>query len=43
MRTDNNENPQNGMNIGGLSALFNYLIIDYANARVGFKAKASLV
>jgi hypothetical protein len=31
---------QNGMNIGGLSALFNYVLIDYVGARVGFKAKA---
>jgi hypothetical protein len=30
---------QNGMNIGGLSALFNDILIDYASAKVGFKAK----
>jgi hypothetical protein len=30
---------QNGMNIGGLSALFNYILIDYASAKVGFKSK----
>jgi hypothetical protein len=29
-----------GMNIGGLSALFNYILIDYAAARVGLKDKA---
>jgi hypothetical protein len=28
-----------GMNIGGLSALFNYILINYAAARVGLKAK----
>jgi hypothetical protein len=27
------------MNIGGLSALFNYILIEYAAARVGFKTK----
>jgi hypothetical protein len=32
---------QNGMNIGGLCALFNYILIDYADAKVGFKAKPS--
>lgn len=31
-----------GMNIGGLSALFNYILIDYASAKVGFKTKAGL-
>lgn len=31
--------PQNGMNIGGLSACVNYILIDYARARVGLKAK----
>ncbi len=31
--------PKDGMNIGGLSALFNSILIDYANARVGFRAK----
>jgi len=30
---------ENGMNIGGLSALFNYILIDYTAARVGFKRK----
>jgi hypothetical protein len=28
-----------GMNIGGISALFNYILIDYASARVGLKSK----
>jgi hypothetical protein len=28
-----------GMNIGGLSALFNSILVDYASAQVGFKAK----
>jgi len=28
-----------GMNIGGLSALFNYILIDYASAKIGFKPK----
>ena len=27
------------MNIGGLAALFNNVLIDYAGARVGFKPK----
>lgn len=44
MRDDAAGKPQNGMNIGGLSALFNYVLIDYVNARVGLKAKpAALV
>jgi hypothetical protein len=30
---------QQGMNTGGISALFNYLLVDYANARVGLKPK----
>jgi hypothetical protein len=30
---------QQGMNIGGISALFNSILIDYLNSRVGFKAK----
>jgi hypothetical protein len=30
---------QYGMNIGGLSALANYILVDYQNARVGFKPK----
>jgi hypothetical protein len=30
---------QQGMNIGGLSALFNSILIDFAGSRVGFKAK----
>jgi hypothetical protein len=34
-----NKIPNDGMNIGGLSALFNYILIDYASARVGFKTK----
>ena len=28
-----------GMNIGGISALFNYILVDYAGARVGLKPK----
>jgi hypothetical protein len=32
---------ENGMNIGGLSALFNYILIGYASAKVGFKVKPS--
>jgi hypothetical protein len=39
MESDSTGKPQNGMNIGGLSALFNYVLIDYVDARVGFKAK----
>jgi hypothetical protein len=31
--------PNDGMNIGGLSALFNYMLIDYVYARVGFRPK----
>lgn len=30
---------QQGMNIGGVSALFNDILIDYANGQVGFKLK----
>jgi hypothetical protein len=30
---------QRGMNIGGISALVNCILIDFANKRVGFKAK----
>jgi hypothetical protein len=30
-------NDENGMNIGGLSALFNRLLIDFENEKVGFK------
>jgi hypothetical protein len=30
---------QQGMNIGGISALFNYILIDYADLKVGFKAR----
>ena len=30
---------QRGMNIGGVSALVNSILIDYANCRVGFKPK----
>jgi hypothetical protein len=32
----------NGMNIGGISALFNNILIDYSSAKVGFKAKTAL-
>jgi hypothetical protein len=32
--------PNDGMNIGGLSALFNHILIDYAAARIGFKPKS---
>ena len=38
-RTCNKMQDEEGMNIGGLSALFNYIVIDYAAAKVGFKAK----
>lgn len=38
---DDGKTPQNGMNIGGVSALFNYILIDYVSARVGLKAKPS--
>jgi hypothetical protein len=31
--------PRHGMNIGGISALFNDILVDYAGAHVGFKAK----
>jgi hypothetical protein len=41
MGTQENGMSQNGMNIGGVSALFNYILIDYASARVGFKGKSS--
>ena len=30
---------QQGMNIGGLSALFNAILIDYGQAKVGLKPK----
>jgi hypothetical protein len=30
---------EQGMNIGGLSALFNYIILDYSTAKVGMKPK----
>jgi hypothetical protein len=30
---------QQGMNIGGVSALFNYILIDYLNGRVGLRPK----
>jgi hypothetical protein len=30
---------QRGMNIGGISALVNYILVDYQNARVGLKPK----
>ena len=33
MQTGRDEKPQDGMNIGGLSALFNYILIDYAQAQ----------
>jgi hypothetical protein len=29
----------NGMNIGGISALFNHILIDYLHGKVGFKTK----
>jgi hypothetical protein len=32
-----------GMNIGGLSALFNFILIDYAAAKVGLKPKQLVV
>jgi hypothetical protein len=32
-----------GMNIGGLSALFNFIVIDYSLARVGLKSKQPAV
>jgi hypothetical protein len=32
---------QYGMNVGGISALFNFILIDYAGKRVGFKNKVS--
>jgi hypothetical protein len=32
-----------GMNIGGLSALFNYIVIDYASGKVGLKSKLPAV
>ena len=28
---------QNGMNIGGISALVNSIVVDYVNGRVGLK------
>jgi hypothetical protein len=40
MMEDANGKPNDGLNIGGLSALFNYILIDYAGARVGFKPKS---
>ncbi|WMT77673.1 hypothetical protein [Bradyrhizobium sp. Ash2021] len=30
-----------GMNLGGISALFNYILIDFSSGKVGFKAKAA--
>jgi hypothetical protein len=33
---------QSGMNIGGISALFNYILIDYKNKRVGFNPRAPI-
>jgi hypothetical protein len=30
---------ERGMNIGGISALVNYILIDFASYRVGLKAK----
>ena len=38
METTDGVNNQ-GMNIGGLSALFNDILIDYASGRIGFKPK----
>jgi hypothetical protein len=38
-RTCNKMQSQEGMNIGGLSFLFNYVLIDYAAAQIGFKAR----
>jgi len=32
---------QQGMNIGGISALFKNILVDYAGSQVGFKAKAA--
>lgn len=32
---------QQGMNIGGISALFNYILIDYEDRKVGFKARTA--
>jgi hypothetical protein len=32
---------EQGMNIGGVSALFNYILVDYSLGKVGFKAKAA--
>lgn len=37
---ETNGQPNDGMNIGGLSALFNYILIDYVAGRVGFKPKS---
>jgi hypothetical protein len=37
---ETNKKPNDGMNIGGLSALFNYILVDYAGGRVGFKPKS---
>jgi hypothetical protein len=31
-----------GMNIGGISALFDYVLVDYGSAKVGLKAKVPL-
>ena len=43
-RMCNKMQQQEGMNIGGLSLLFNYMLIDYANAQIGFRPKpANLV
>lgn len=37
---ETNNKPNDGMNIGGLSVLFNHILIDYVAARVGLRAKA---
>jgi hypothetical protein len=30
---------QQGMNIGGISALFNHILVDYSGSRVGFRKR----
>jgi hypothetical protein len=34
---------QNGMNVGGISALFNYILIDSAAGKLGLRSKTSPV
>lgn len=34
---------QNGMNVGGITALFNYILIDYAAGKLGLRSKAAPV